>query len=308
MGAGNTQATGTTLSAPSQSSGTTVSTSQPSHADPGDELELQDIPFASTGTKPRYKPTARLGRVYWDGKGGPDLLSKTRACLAFWKELAHTVSDAEWTSTDTWWYVKEYGSGGDLTQIVSDCTNMEELKLRLERKYLRSVTVAQLTTPIYQLRQGQLPLEEYASKGRRTWKEVGDLIPQQEAASVHTWVGQINPAWARMNQAVYQALQGCKSWTDVEEAVAHWSSAINELPVQRKGTENPPLANNAGAAGVGATGAAQPQTQGQGTTDGGSRGSRTGAGCWICKSPDHLKRDCPDRVNKSQGKGLGGSE
>jgi len=295
------------LSQSSSGSGGGTSSVTGTDPKPGDAIELQDIPFAATGTKPIVKPTSVVERAHWDGTvwaGGNNRMALARACLRFWKELAFAAMDASWTEQLTWWYAKTYGTSGELARMAEECRNMTDLKKWLERRFLSDVTVAELTAPMYRVQQRGMPMEEYAAEGRRIWRDVCDLIPHQEETSVQVWVSQIDPQWAKINQSVLAELNQCAAWEQVLDVVARWRLAINE-PTRPGGAEfTVPAATTAKTAGAGA---------GEGTV--GAKVSRTGPGCWICGSTEHRKRQCPSRPDRAkaqeardQGKGKGRSE
>jgi len=275
----------------STSSGT--GTAQPPDSDPGDNLDLADLPFEQSGTKPLMKPASVVGGAIWDGTSthgeGQDRLGVALAAMLFWKRLAKVVKGHKWTEDYTWLYVTSFGTTGTLASDVQErCKDMGELKLYLERRFLRDVTVAELTAPVYRVAQKGMTIVDYAAEGSRIWRMVGDLIPSQEKNAIQFWVSQLDQRWAQHNQVVFSMLKTrCSTWEEVEDAIAEFRHSIwDEAPMQ-VGRGNPNPNHTPGKPG--------------------SRANKNGPGCWSCGSMEHLRRDCP-QSEKVPGKVTGRSK
>lgn len=263
--------------------------------DPAATLDLVEINFASAGTKPLVKPTEAINGAFWDGVG-PRGAASTRhevslAAMQFWKRLAQVVEDVDWSDKYTWLYVTTHGLGGLLrTRVINECRNMEQLREWLQQEYLRDVTVAELTAPIYQLKQMAQTSSQYFQQGYDLWLLVSDLIPSQERAAVATWVGGLDEAWARNNQAVYRELRSTSTWIGIREVLAENKLSLNE-PAQHRKTKGGGRAQ-AGKAGSGEKPRRAEEQDDQGVLV-----------CWVCNEPGHKKRDCPKRELQGNEKG-----
>ncbi len=127
--------------------------------------------------------------------------------MLFWKRLAKAVKGHKWTEDYTWLYVTLFGTTGTLAGDVQErCKDMGELKLYLERRFLRDVTVAELTAPVYRVAQKGTTIVDYVAEGSRIWRMVADLIPSQEKNAIQFWASQLDQRWAQRNQVVFSML------------------------------------------------------------------------------------------------------
>lgn len=303
---------------PSSSGGNTSSgtgTIQPPDSDPGDNLDLADLPFEQSGTRPLMKPASMVGGAVWDGTTthgeGQDRLGVALAAMLFWKRLAKVVKGHKWTEDYTWLYVTSFGTTGTLASDVHErCKDMGELKLYLERRFLRDITVAELTAPVYRVAQKGISIVDYAAEGSRIWRMVGDLIPSQEKNAIQFWVSQLDQRWAQRNQVVFSVLKTRCSWEEVEDAIAEFRHSIwDEAPMQvGRGNHTPGGGSSPKAPVQVSTGMGTSLTPSAGKP--GSRANKNGPGCWSCGSMEHLRRDCPQsaKVEKVPGKVTGRGE
>jgi hypothetical protein len=294
-GSGSSSASGGSGEAQQVSSGGQRVAQFVADPDPAATLDLVEINFARTGTKPLVKPTETIKGAFWDGAGPRGAVSTRHevslAAMQFWKRLAQVVEDVDWTDKYAWLYVTAHGLGGQLrTRVVNECRNMEQLREWLQQEYLRDVTVAELTAPIYQLKQMAQTSSQYFQQGYDMWLLVSDLIPTQERATVATWVGGLDESWARNNQAVYRELRNASTWMGVREVLAENKLSLNEPTIR-------PRSKEGGRAQASKVGSGEKPKR---TEDQDDRGVLV---CWSCNEAGHKKRDCPKREPQGNEKG-----
>lgn len=224
-------------------------------------------------------------------------------------------------------YVALYGLREPLKRQVQKYATLERVRDYLERTYLCAVTVADLTSIMYRLRQDRRSVRDYLADGQARWRLVGDLMPHQEGVVVAQWVSGLEDVWVRHNQAIFDKLRLCRTWDQLDTVVEGSERMINEeflratsRPEGRRrevrGTPNndnnarPVVPVAAGAGGTLPVAPAAPATS-TGSAEAGAEERRRSAArndqrCYNCGELDHIARNCTaTRQRYRNGRGAG---